>query len=94
MRSIKEQTILYYIVAVFRCNNFYLSLDELVQHGKNGFHFSSSQELSQQIQSWFSNYPINEQQMEIYKKIKTELQTFQTSRWKENWLANASSVFK
>lgn len=73
--------------------NLHFSLDELVQHGKNGYQFSSSEELSDQIQKWFNNFPNNQNQKEIEEKFKIALKQFQSIRWQENWESVAKPIF-
>lgn len=70
------------------------SLGELVKHGKNGYKFTSAQELSEQLQDWFENFPCNKQQQEKESQFKTELHTFQKFRWHENWISVAWPILK
>lgn len=71
----------------------HFSLNELVQHGKNGYVFKTDSELSAQIQDWFENFPLNEKQKEIEKRFKSEIELFQKQRWRDNWKKTAAQVF-
>lgn len=75
------------------CAYDFKCLDELIQHGKNGYKFSSSEELSKQLFDWFQNFPNDSNQQETEKKFKTELETFQKLRWRENWTKYAAPFF-
>lgn len=69
------------------------SLNELVQHGKNGYVFKTASELSAQIQNWFEKFPDNETQKEIQKQFISEIELFQRYRWRDNWKNIAAPVF-
>lgn len=69
------------------------SLGELVQHGKNGFVFDTHLELSQQILTWFCDFPSNITLVNVKETISHRLKEFQQSRWNENWNEYALPVF-
>ncbi|XP_050312422.1 chitobiosyldiphosphodolichol beta-mannosyltransferase [Anthonomus grandis grandis] len=69
-------------------------LNELAVHGENSYSFSTAEELSEQLLSWFRQFPNNQEQKLIESKFKKELETFQTLRWKENWDQVAYSAFE
>ncbi|XP_039755915.1 chitobiosyldiphosphodolichol beta-mannosyltransferase [Pararge aegeria] len=69
-------------------------LDELVQHGENGYVFKTSDELSKQIVSWFEEFPNNTKQNEIVENIKDKLIQFQENRWEDNWNLRAKKFFE
>ncbi|XP_975242.2 chitobiosyldiphosphodolichol beta-mannosyltransferase [Tribolium castaneum] len=69
-------------------------LNELVKDGENSFIFKSPEDLSRHVLNWFENFPNNENQKRTASKFKTELQSFQNLRWKENWELVASPIFK
>lgn len=69
-------------------------MDELVHHEENSYKFSSSGELSAQLQKWFENISNDENHKQIEKKFKAELESFQKIRWRENWTNVASPVFQ
>ncbi|XP_050514719.1 chitobiosyldiphosphodolichol beta-mannosyltransferase [Diabrotica virgifera virgifera] len=75
------------------CAYDFKSLNELVQHGKNGFKFSTPEELSKLLLDWFQNFPNDPVQQETERKFKNELETFQKLRWRENWTQCAAPVF-
>ena len=64
---------------------FHYSLNELVRHEQNGFVFENSEELSEQILSWFLEFPNNISLVNIKEKFQQNLMQFQTLRWNENW---------
>lgn len=68
-------------------------MNELVHHGKNGFVFKTSAELSAEIQDWLENFPQNDKQKEVEKQFKSEIEVFQKQRWKINWQNVAAPVF-
>lgn len=72
---------------------FAFSLNELVQHGKNGFIFESTMELSQQILSWFQDFPKNIALVNIKEAFSHNLREFQQLRWDDNWNQNALPAF-
>ncbi|KAL4719171.1 hypothetical protein ACJJTC_017595 [Scirpophaga incertulas] len=76
------------------CAYDFKCLHELVKHGFNGYTFKSSHELSEQIVKWFEGFPNNEQQNNIIKKIKYNLEEFQNQRWEANWNLKAKSFFE
>lgn len=74
------------------CAYNFKCLTELVQVGKNGFIFNDHHELAEQLKFWFEKFPINSKQTELYQRFRTELQSFQSIRWQENWTATALPV--
>ncbi|XP_037949612.1 chitobiosyldiphosphodolichol beta-mannosyltransferase-like [Teleopsis dalmanni] len=71
----------------FRC------LNELVIHGKNGFIFENYKELAEQLKLWFKDFPNNPNIIETDIHFRSNLKTFQSLRWHENWSALALPVF-
>lgn len=69
------------------------SIGELVKHGKNGFVFETYLELSQQILTWFYDYPHNATLESVKEEFNERLKEFQKLRWDENWDQNALPVF-
>lgn len=78
---------LHYLMTTF------FSLDELVKHGETGYIFKTAEELSQQLQNWFENFPSGTAN-EISETFKIKLEVFQKLRWRENWLNVAAPAFK
>lgn len=72
------------------CN---FSLNELVQHGKNGFVFETYLELAQQIQTWFYDFPNNITLVNVKEEFNQRLKEFQRLRWDDNWDEYALSAF-
>ncbi|CAG4963137.1 unnamed protein product [Colias eurytheme] len=72
----------------FKCIN------ELVQHGINGYTFKSYDELSKQIVTWFEGFPNNVQQNKQAEKMRHELTKFQESRWEDNWDLRVKKFFE
>lgn len=72
----------------------YHSIGELVQHGKNGFLFETYLELSQQILTWFYDYPNNATLTSVKNEFGDRLEEFQKLRWKENWDELALPLFR
>lgn len=70
------------------------SIGELVQHGKNGFLFETYLELSQQILTWFYDYPNNATLVNIKEEFNERLKEFQRLRWQENWNELALPLFR
>lgn len=81
-----------------KINRFFLlfssSLNELVQHEKNGFVFENSEELSEQLLSWFFKFPNNISLVNIKELFQQNLRQFQALRWNENWNRNALPLFQ
>lgn len=75
------------------CAVNYHCISELVQHGKNGFLFDTYLELSQQIQTWFYDYPNNVTLVNVKDEFNQRLQEFQRIRWDDNWNENALPAF-
>lgn len=69
------------------------SIDELVEHGKNGFVFDTYLELSQQILTWFYDFPNDATLLSVKEEFSQRLQEFQSLRWDENWNENALPAF-
>lgn len=69
------------------------SINELVQHGKNGFVFDTYLELSQQILTWFYDFPNNATLLSVKKEFNERLLEFQLRRWDANWNENALPAF-
>lgn len=69
------------------------SLNELVQHGKNGFVFETYLELSQQIQTWFYDFGDNITLVNVKEEFNQRLKRFQSQRWDGNWDAIALPSF-
>lgn len=65
----------------------------MVVDGKNGYTFKNSEDLSAHMRFWFTKFPTNEKKLEIEKKFRSELETFQSLRWEENWEKVAYSAF-
>lgn len=78
------------IVQIF---THFFSLQELVKHEQNSYIFNTSKELSTQLVNWFESFPNNNLQKQILIKFKTQLKSFQTHRWHENWNTNAAPTF-
>lgn len=70
------------------------SIGELVQHGKNGFLFETYLELSQQILTWFYDYPNNATLVNVKQEFNERLEDFQRLRWRENWNELALPLFR
>lgn len=69
------------------------SIGELVQHGKNGFLFETYLELSQQILTWFYDYPHNATLVNVKEEFNERLQEYQNRRWDDNWNQHALPAF-
>lgn len=65
-------------------------LNELVKHEKNSLVFQDSQELSEQLISWFTNFPSPNPKASSFR---AELQQFQSLRWHDNWMFNVHPLF-
>lgn len=74
--------------------HFRYSLNELVQHEKNGFVFDNEKELAEQLISWFYEYPNNISLVNIKETFQQNLRQFQMLRWNENWNKNALPLFR
>ncbi|XP_049958908.1 chitobiosyldiphosphodolichol beta-mannosyltransferase [Schistocerca serialis cubense] len=75
------------------CAYSYGCLHELVKHKINGYEFTNSSELSEQLQTWFYRFPENETQQRIAESFRYELRKFQQLRWHENWKFNVMPIF-
>nr|XP_022908371.1 chitobiosyldiphosphodolichol beta-mannosyltransferase [Onthophagus taurus] len=76
------------------CAYDFKSLYELVKHEENGFVFKDAEELSDQIQSWFQEFPNNKIQNNQKEAFLNEINNFRELGWRENWNMIASSVFE
>lgn len=65
-------------------------LDELVKHEQNSLVFRDAEELSEQLISWFRNFPVPSSKVSLFR---AELQQFRALRWHDNWVFNAYPVF-
>lgn len=63
------------------------SLHELVKHNENSLVFSSEEELSLQITSWFKEFP--KEICEKKEKFCLEIDKFRSTDWHTNWMAVA-----
>ncbi|XP_014370990.2 chitobiosyldiphosphodolichol beta-mannosyltransferase [Papilio machaon] len=72
----------------FRC------LEELVQHGVNGYIFKTSDELSKLIVGWFEGFPNNDEKNRTAQEMRRELTKFQETRWEGNWNLRAKKFFE
>lgn len=71
-----------------------LSIGELVKHGKNGFVFETYLELSQQILTWFHDFPNNATLVSVKEEFNKRIhEEFQSIRWDDNWIEHALPVF-
>lgn len=62
------------------------SLDELVQHERNGFTFKSEDDLAELLLDWFHDFPDYKHSLnQTRTTIKHTLHDFQKLRWDENW---------
>lgn len=52
---------------------------------ENGFIFNNCKELGNQLENWFSDFPINLMIQEKREKFERNLKKFQRLRWEENW---------
>lgn len=68
-------------------------MNELVEHGKNGFIFESYLELAQQIQTWFYDFDTNPTLANVKEEFDQRLREFQSQRWDDNWNTNALPAF-
>ena len=76
------------------CAYNFKCLNELVKHNVNSLVFSNAEELSNQIQSWFINFPDNFEQQQIISQFKNELSIFQQHRWHINWTSKVLPCFQ
>ncbi|KAJ8915772.1 hypothetical protein NQ315_004584 [Exocentrus adspersus] len=76
------------------CAYDFKCLDELVKHGENGYKFNTVEELSKQLQDWFTNFPFNIEQQQKEAQFKSEILSFQKLRWRENWINIVGPVLK
>lgn len=65
----------------------------MVKHGKNGFVFDTYIELSQQIQTWFYDFPNNITLVNVKEEFNQRLKEFQQLRWDKNWNKHALPAF-
>lgn len=72
---------------------YIFSLNELVQHGQNGFVFESPKELAQQILTWFHDFPNNITLVNVKEVFNQKLREFQQLRWDDNWNQHALPAF-
>lgn len=75
------------------CAFNYKCIGELVQHGKNGFVFETYLELSQQILTWFYDFPHNATLVSVKAEFNERLEEFRRMRWEDNWKECALPAF-
>lgn len=78
---------------VFELHSNFFSLSELVKDGENGHMFENSEELCEQIITWFKDFPSNTEQNKIASQFRNNLKTFQQVRWDSNWNSRAKPLF-
>ncbi|XP_034194976.2 chitobiosyldiphosphodolichol beta-mannosyltransferase [Osmia lignaria lignaria] len=76
------------------CSYNFECLSELVNHEQNGMIFSSYKELTQQLRTWFENFPHNDAQQKLDKKFRKELHKFKEDQWHDNWISIVLPYFK
>ncbi|XP_058797980.1 chitobiosyldiphosphodolichol beta-mannosyltransferase [Phymastichus coffea] len=76
------------------CAYNFKCLHELVRHNENSLVFSDVNQLSDQLISWFKNFPNDAEQQETNKKFKKELSVFQQNRWHDNWRQTVLPCFE
>lgn len=93
---LKPKVIIFYENGLLTYFVYYLcfSIGELVQHGKNGFLFETYLELSQQILTWFYDFPNNATLANVKGEFNERLNEFQRLRWRENWIELALPLFR
>ena len=70
----------------------YKCLDELVLHDVNGYHFTTSHELSQQLSQLLSDFP---NKTETLNRFRNHLENnFTRQRWEDNWEQKVSHLFE
>jgi len=82
------------VVDMFGCGLPVLAMNfkcigELVVHGYNGFLFEGKEELANQLQCLFEDFPIRDQ----LSKFENNLSHFQQERWESNWDKLIKPVF-
>lgn len=65
-----------------------------MKHNENSLVFSDKSELSQQLVSWFKNFPNDLEQQQRNTKFRSELSVFQQLRWHENWTNEVLPYFE
>lgn len=75
------------------CAMNFKCITELVRDGENGFIFDNEDELTDQIQNWFHNFPKNPEVISLKEKFSKNLDDFQAFRWTENWEQNVLPLF-
>lgn len=73
---------------------FLFSINELVQHKKNGFVFKTREELFGYLVYWFERFPENERLVNIKQEFHENLVEFQNFRWTPNWIIHAWPLFE
>ncbi|XP_075224920.1 ALG1, chitobiosyldiphosphodolichol beta-mannosyltransferase [Lycorma delicatula] len=68
------------------------ALSELVEDGKNGIVFTTSQELAEHLIEWFKDFPNDQERHNCFRKNIE--QNFQNLRWHENWVQHAQPIFQ
>lgn len=85
--------LLYYVPLHIYNIILFCSLSELVKQDENGYVFSSEEELTTLLQTWFFEFPTNKSQQLIHEKFQRELHKFQEIRWHDNWLLHVLPCF-
>ncbi|XP_065162477.1 chitobiosyldiphosphodolichol beta-mannosyltransferase [Atheta coriaria] len=75
------------------CAYNFKCLHELVEHDANSYVFNSVEELSEQLQTWFKDFPNNPEQKSKQELFKKSLKQFRSIQWSENWQSIASPIF-
>ncbi|XP_055638974.1 chitobiosyldiphosphodolichol beta-mannosyltransferase [Toxorhynchites rutilus septentrionalis] len=69
-------------------------INELVQHGQNGYVFKTHKELSELLCSWMYRFPSNPALINQKGIIERNLKEFQQLRWSENWKKEVEPVLE
>jgi len=67
------------------------SLDELVQHGVNGFVFESAAQLSEQLQQAFDGFPARQKTLDSFRE---NVEQFRAWTWDDEWNKTALPLFQ
>ncbi|XP_037074802.1 LOW QUALITY PROTEIN: chitobiosyldiphosphodolichol beta-mannosyltransferase-like [Pollicipes pollicipes] len=76
------------------CAYNFKCLSELVRHGENGFVFSSSSQLAEQLIAWFRGFPHSQQMAGLRRRFREQIAAFRRQGWDENWGQRAGHLFE
>ena len=65
-----------------------------MEHGSNGFVFSSAPQLAEQLIAWFRGFPHGQHMAGLRRRFRERIAKFRSEGWDENWERHARRLFE